>query len=57
MVQTERFDKVTRSPVIQHITWLSPTPENLALLTLTPPAGFTQIPDSEMSQKYLGPIS
>jgi len=57
VVQTERFDKVTRSPVIQHITWLSPTPENLALLTLTPPAGFTQIPDSEMSQKYLGPIS
>ena len=57
VVQTERFDKVTRSPVIQHITWLSPTPGNLALLTLTPPAGFTKIPDSEMAQKYLGPVS
>jgi hypothetical protein len=57
VVQTQRFDKATRSPVLQDITWLSPTPENLALLTLTPPAGFTQIPDSEMAQKYLGPIS
>lgn len=49
--------KVTWSPVLHSVTWLSPTPENLALLTLTPPAGFTKIPDSEMEQKYLGPIS
>ena len=57
VVQTQRFDTVTRSQVVQHITWLSPTPGNLALLTLTPPAGFTKIPDSEMAQKYLGPVS
>jgi hypothetical protein len=48
---------VTWSPVIDHVTWLSPTRRNLALLTLTPPAGFTEIPQSEMDQKYLGPIS
>ncbi len=49
--------KVTWSPVVDHVTWLSPTPGNLALLTLTPPAGFTKIPYSELAQKYLGPIS
>ena len=48
---------VTWLPVIDHVTWLSPTRGNLALLTLTPPAGFTKIPYSEMVQKYLGPIS
>jgi hypothetical protein len=48
---------VTWSPVIDHVTWLSPTRRNLALLSLTPPAGFTKIPQSEMDQKYLGPIS
>jgi hypothetical protein len=47
----------TWSPVFDHVTWLSPTPGNLALLTLTPPAGFTKIPYSELAQKYLGPLS
>jgi hypothetical protein len=54
VVQTQSFDETTGSPVVQHISWLSPTPGNLALLTLTPPAGFTKIPDSEMARKYLG---
>jgi hypothetical protein len=49
--------KVTWSPVLHDITWLSPTPGNLALLTLTPPSGFTKIPSAEMEKKYLGPIS
>jgi hypothetical protein len=48
---------ITWSPVIDHVTWLSPTRGNLALLTLTPPAGFTKIPYPELAQKYLGPIS
>jgi hypothetical protein len=48
---------VAWSPDIDHVTWLSPTPANLALLTLTPPAGFTEIPESEMGQQYLGPLS
>jgi hypothetical protein len=49
--------KVTWLPVVDHVTWLSPTRGNLALLTVTPPAGFTKIPYSELAQKYLGPIS
>jgi len=49
--------KVTWSPVLHDVTWLPPTQGNLALLTLTPPAGFTKIPSSEMEKKYLGPIS
>jgi hypothetical protein len=48
---------VTWSPDIDHVTWLSPTAANLALLTLTPPAGFTRITEAEMAQKYLGPLS
>ena len=49
--------KVTWSPFVDHVTWLPPTRGNLALLTVTPPAGFTKIPYSELAQKYLGPIS
>jgi hypothetical protein len=52
-----RVCHATWKPVINHVTWLSPTRENLALLTVTPPPGFTKIPASEMDQKYLGPIS
>jgi hypothetical protein len=71
VVQTEHFvpqfqgrprpsapgSKMTWSPVVDHVPWLSPTRNNLAQLTLTPPAGFTKIPYSELAQKYLGPIS
>lgn len=49
--------KIQWRAAVDDVTWLSPTPENLAQLTVTPPAGFTKIPDSEMGQKYLGPIS
>jgi hypothetical protein len=49
--------KVTWSSVVDHVSWLPPTPANLALLTVTPPAGFTKIPYSELVQRYLGPIS
>jgi len=49
--------KVSWRAVVNDVTWLSPTPENLAQLTVTPPAGFTKIPYSELAQKYLGPIS
>jgi hypothetical protein len=71
VVQTEHFvprfqgssgpsapgSNMTWSPVIDQVTWLSPNRANLALLILTPPAGFTKIPYSELAQKYLGPIS
>jgi hypothetical protein len=64
VVQTEDFvphflggSKATWAPAIHHVTWLSPTKRNLALLTLTPPAGFTKISYAELAQKYLGPIS
>lgn len=71
VVQTEHFvphpqrhsgpsasgSNMTWSPVVDHVTWLPPTQGNLALLTVTPPAGFTKIPYSELAQKYLGPIS
>jgi hypothetical protein len=49
--------KATWSPVVDHVSWLPPTPANLALLTVTPPAGFTKIPYSELAQRYLAPIS
>jgi hypothetical protein len=71
VIQTERFEphfpggckpsacggSVTWSPVVEHVTWLSPSPENLTLVTLTPPTGFIKVPYSEMAQKYLGPVS
>ena len=43
-------------PLVNRVTWLSPAPRNLALLTMSPPAGFTEVPYSAMV-KYLGPIS
>jgi hypothetical protein len=43
-------------PLVNRVTWLTPTPQNLALLTLSPPAGFTSVPYSEMTS-YLGRIS
>jgi hypothetical protein len=43
-------------PLVDSVTWLAPTPENLALLTLNPPAGFTNVPYSQMVT-YLGRIS
>lgn len=43
-------------PLVHRVTWLAPTPQNLALLTLDPPAGFTSVPYSVMT-KYLGRIS
>ena len=49
--------KLLHLPIIARVSWLPPTRQNLALLTVTPPAGFTKIPYSEMAQKYLGPIS
>ncbi|MGH3274722.1 MAG: hypothetical protein ACRDNZ_10455 [Streptosporangiaceae bacterium] len=49
--------KATFTPVEDQVSWLAPTPANLALLTVTPPAGFTQVPYSVMAEKYLGPIS
>jgi hypothetical protein len=36
--------------------WLPPTKKNLALLNLTPPAGFTQVSNKQIAQ-YLGPYS
>jgi len=71
VVQTEHFvpdlqggsgpsatgGKVSWRAIVNQVSWLSPTPQNLAQLTVTPPASFTEIPYSEMAQKYLGPIS
>jgi hypothetical protein len=66
VVQTKHFipslpsapgGKISWRAIVNQVSWLPPTPENLAQLTVTPPAGFTKIPASEMAQKYLGPIS
>lgn len=43
-------------PMPTSVRWLQPTPERLAWLTLTPPAGFTQVTDAQMTT-YLGPYS
>jgi hypothetical protein len=42
--------------LVDRVTWLPPAPRNLALLTLTPPAGFTEVPYSVMVT-YLGRTS
>jgi hypothetical protein len=66
VVQTKHFiphfpsapgGKISWRAIVNQVTWLPPTPENLAQLTVTPPAGFTKISAMEMGQKYLGPIS
>jgi hypothetical protein len=66
VVQTKQFvpdfasgpgGKISWRATVNQVTWLPPTPQNLAQLTVTPPAGFTKIPYSELAQKYLGPIS
>jgi hypothetical protein len=49
--------KISWRAYVNQVTWLAPTPQNLAQLTVTPPAGFTKIPYSELAQKYLGPLS
>jgi hypothetical protein len=48
--------KVIGKPAITRVSWLPATAQNLARLTVTPPAGYTKIPYSAMA-KYLGPIS
>jgi hypothetical protein len=42
--------------LVDRVTWLTPSPQNLGLLTLNPPAGFTNVPYSAM-MSYLGRIS
>jgi hypothetical protein len=44
------------APVITRVSWLPGTAENLAKLTVTPPHGYTRVPESDMG-KFLGPIS
>jgi hypothetical protein len=71
VVQTEHFihaykggtyiaptptSQMTWQPLVNRVTWLTPTPHNLALLTLNPPAGFVNVPYSQMVS-YLGRIS
>jgi hypothetical protein len=64
VVQTKRFipkfpipfapgGKVSWRAIVHQVNWLSPTPQNLAQLTVTPPAGFTKISYSELAHKYL----
>jgi hypothetical protein len=66
VVQTKHFipefpstpgGKISWRAMVDQVSWLPPTPQNLAQLTVTPPAGFTKIPYSVLAQKYLGPIS
>jgi hypothetical protein len=39
--------------LVDQVTWLTPSPQNLGLLTLNPPPGFTDVPYSVMTS-YLG---
>jgi hypothetical protein len=64
LVQTKTFvessswdaPKKTWKPFVTQVTWLPPTPENLAKLTITPPPGYAKVPYTDLA-KYLGPIS
>jgi hypothetical protein len=64
LVQTKTFDKssgpdapkATWKSFVTQVTWLPPTPENLAKLTVTPPPGYAKVPYTDLV-KYLGPIS
>lgn len=44
------------SATTTRMDWLPPTKKNLALLNLTPPAGFTQVSNQQIA-RYLGPYS
>ena len=44
------------STTTTRVDWLPPTRHNLALLNLTPSAGFTQVSNQQMGQ-FLGPYS
>jgi hypothetical protein len=50
------YQVVGWSATTTSMDWLPPTKQNLALLDLTPPAGFTQVSNQQISQ-YLGPYS
>jgi hypothetical protein len=63
VVQTKHFipdfpsapeGKISWRAIVDQVIWLPPTPENLAQLTVTPPAGFTKIPASEMGRSISG---
>jgi hypothetical protein len=61
LVQTKTYVESTSGDgtfkaFITQVTWLPPTPENLAKLTITPPPGYTKIPYTDLV-KYLGAIS
>jgi hypothetical protein len=49
-------DKPVWRWAITTVSWLQPTKENLAKLSVTPPPGYAKVPYSDMV-KYLGPIS
>jgi hypothetical protein len=50
------YKVVSWSPATTRVDWLPPTRKNLALLNLTPPAGFTEVSNQQIA-RYLGPYS